>query len=192
MEAHFYKSDLDASNEAIRLITQWNAKKLIDRMIQVNLPEVWTFDAGSGAWAGRKVLQEPFIQKYQKFNSNSGWSDDSIPWARVMQALSHFSYHTSGGQTLLCDLQGGVYQDGVVLTDPVVMSQTRAFGPTDLGAEGISTFFAHHVCNEYCKSGWCRPRDQTRYYARTAGTTMEHVVPTRRSRPLMTMGAVYE
>ena len=39
--------------------------------------------------------------------------------------LSHYSYHVSNGAYLLCDLQGGVYKDGVVLTDPVVMSVTQ-------------------------------------------------------------------
>lgn len=187
MEAHYYDTDIHASKEAIRLITTWNSKNLIDRMIKVNLPEVWTFAPDcSAAWAGKKVLQEPFIENYQKFNSNTGWADDSLPWPRVMQALSHYTYHTSNGQSLLCDLQGGVYSNGVVLTDPVVMSTTRAYGPTDLGSNGISTFFAHHKCNEYCRAEWKRPRNQTPYYSRTAGTTMEHNVPTRQSRQPMT------
>ena len=194
LEAHFYDTDIDASKEAIRLIAKWNAKKLINRMVQVNLPEVWTFEPNARAsWAGKKVLQEPFIQEYQKFNSNTGWADDSLPWPRVMQALSHFTYHSSNGQSLLCDLQGGVYSNGVVLTDPVVMSTNQAFGPTDLGSKGISTFFAHHVCNEYCRGEWRRPRNQTPYYAKTDGTTMEHNVPSRQSRPQMSafaMGAI--
>jgi len=31
---------------------------------------------------------------------------------QVMQALSHFSYHKSGGQMVLCDLQGGMMSRG--------------------------------------------------------------------------------
>jgi len=181
MESHFYDTDIAASEQAVFLIAKWNAKRLIDKMIKINMPEVWTFDLHIGSFSGRKVLQEPFIENYQKFNSNTGWSDDSLPWPRVMQALSHFSYHISNGQNLLCDLQGGVYQDGAILTDPVVMSIGREFGPTDLGATGISSFFAHHQCNEFCHSDWCKPRNQTPYYSKTAGTTMEHV-PTRNSR----------
>ena len=188
MESAFYDNDLKTSNEAIRLITKWNEAKLINRIVKVNLPEVWTFTGGGREWVGRKVLEEPFIENYQKFNSNSGWADDSIPWARVMQALSHFSYHASGGTTLLCDLQGGVYNDGA---DPVIMSNTSAFGPTDLGPRGISSFFSSHVCNGYCRSQWLLPRDQTRYHARTSRTSMEHV-PIRPSRPDMSMGHIPE
>jgi hypothetical protein len=33
-----------------------------------------------------------------------------------MQALSHYSYHKSGGQLVLCDLQGGLTSQGAVLT----------------------------------------------------------------------------
>ena len=185
MESHFYDTDLAACNQAIHLITKWNAKRFVDRMIKINLPEVWTFDSNSGRnWAGRKVLQEPFIEQYQKFNSNTGWSDDSLPWPRVMQALSHFTYHVSNGQNLLCDLQGGIYSDGAVLTDPVVMSVNREYGPTDLGSTGISSFFSHHQCNEFCRSEWRKPRDRQQYHSKTAGTTMEHV-PTRHSRAPM-------
>ena len=71
-----------------------------------------------------------------------------------MQALSHNSYHISVGKYLLCDLQGGVYKDGVVLTNPVIMSRTEgAYGPTDLGPDGIKSFFANYKMNEYCHFG---------------------------------------
>ena len=191
VESHFYDADLKASDEAIRMVTMWNAKGLINRIVRVNKPEVWTFDhTSSASWVGRKVLQEPFITDYQKFNSNTGWSDDSIPWSRVMQALSHFSYHFSNGQTLLCDLQGGIYQDGIVLTDPVVMSPTPgAYGPTDLGPNGMSTFFFHHKCNEFCRVDWRKPNHQAPYFARTAGTSMQHV-PTQPSRRIMSGMAI--
>ena len=186
MESHFYRTDLASSEEAICIVTKWNSQKLIDRMVRVNKPEVWTFDYDAHSpWSKKKVLQEPFITDYQKFNSNSGWSDDSIPWSRVMQALSHFSYHFSNGRALLCDLQGGIYQDGVVLTDPVVMSPIAGqYGPTDLGPDGISTFFYHHQCNEFCSSGWRTPSHRAQYYLRTVNTTMDHV-PTRHTRQPM-------
>ena len=34
----------------------------------------------------------------------------------------------------LRDLQGGVYRDGVVLLDPVILSRDRQYGVTALGA----------------------------------------------------------
>ena len=84
--------------------------------------------------AGQKVLVEPHIANFRKFNSNTGKADNAH---EIIQALSHFSYHQSGGQMCLCDLQGG--QDGhqYVLSDVVLLSITRQFGATDLGQPGI-------------------------------------------------------
>jgi len=80
--------------------------------------------------------------------------------AAAAQALSHFSYHVTAGELVLCDLQGGWSADrGFVLTDPVILSSNgkRAYGPTDLSEAGISTFFARHKCNQFCKQHWRKP-----------------------------------
>lgn len=192
LEDEFFEKDLDAVRRSIDIITEWNRMGFVDKIVKINQPQIWTFDRTWRDFANRKVLQEPFIQKYQKFNSNTGWADDSIPWSRVMQALSHYSYHFTNGECLLCDLQGGVYNNGIVLTDPVIMSRERAFGPTDLGAKGMHTFFATHKCNEFCRSSWKKILHPTKYYTPRKGSTMEHV-PTQRSRPKMSiMGAIGE
>eukprot|EP00959_Pyramimonas_sp_CCMP1952_P322136 6740686-Pyramimonas_sp.AAC.2 len=110
-----------------------------------------------------------------------------------MQALSHFSYHVStGGNVLLCDVQGGVYSDGCILTDPAILSRTQSYGPTDLGIRGISSFFSKHTCNKYCLKQWQLPRDRTPYFAAQQGSSMiQHgaaapYVPTCTSRPPLT------
>ena len=97
-----------------------------------------------------------------------------------MQALSHYSYHISSGALLLCDLQGGIYADGAVLTDPVLMSQDERYGPTDLGRDGNVNFCSHHVCGEYCRADWTRPRGTSvaMTYVPVAHTTMRHTGPT--------------
>lgn len=93
---------------------------------------------------------------------------------QAMQALSHYSYHTSGGQVLLCDLQGGILPDGsgIVLTDPVILSRDRSYGVTDLGPEGMSTFFSRHVCNVFCHPLWKKSSDKRAYFGAYAGTSM--------------------
>jgi Alpha-kinase family len=103
-----------------------------------------------------------------------------------MQALSH-SYHTTGGAYALCDLQGGTYRDGVVLTDPVVMSHDNRYGATDLGPNGITAFFSRHVCNAFCRPEWMRPKlRQVPAIPARKGTSMmnsrgEMLVPSRKS-----------
>jgi hypothetical protein len=71
------------------------------------------------------------------------------PWITV-----DFSYHITGGNHVLCDLQGGIYQYMIVLSDPVILSRTRQYGVTDLGPAGISSFFSQHSCNKYCRPHW--------------------------------------
>ena len=167
-EADYFKHDLAVVEKSAEIVEQFN--RALDVQIQVNIPQVWEFTLNE-----EKNLVEPYIKNFRKFNSNTGWNDSESAWPRIMQALSHFSYHVTGGAFVLCDLQGGLYKDGAILTDPVLLSRDRRFGPTDLGPHGISTFFAHHRCNEYCSATWTQPRSRACYYEATAGTTMEHV-----------------
>ncbi|CAJ1948321.1 unnamed protein product [Cylindrotheca closterium] len=189
-EDSYYEADLRTAKKCIQIISRFNKDRCIDRIVRVNLPEVWEIEAGHPL-SGTKVLQEPYIKKYQKFNSNSGWKADGFEWGRAMQALSLYSYHITGGKYLLCDLQGGVYKDGVILTDPVIMSRNKgAYGPTDLGPDGIKSFFANFEVNEYCQSYWRLPKKTKKVYKARKGTTMHHV-GTRVSRQPMTHGGHY-
>jgi hypothetical protein len=162
----FVHHDLRSVEVAARLINQWNQAGFIDKVIRLNVPEVW-----NGGPDG-KFLCEPYIENFTKFNSNTGWTPHSNDSGDlVMQALSHYSYHISSGMYLLCDLQGGIYRDGAILTDPVIQSRHQEFGPTDLGPAGISTFFSNHSCNEFCRANWTQPRDSRSYYKAYIGST---------------------
>jgi hypothetical protein len=172
-EEAFFAVELDVVNRAVKTVKKFNAMRFVDKDISCNVPQVWTYV--DCEMEGAMTLIDCYIENFEKFNSNSGWSGDGTPWHEVMQALSHFSYHSSGGFMVLCDLQGGVYSDGVVLTDPVVMSRTRQFGPTDLGAEGISTFFARHKCNKFCRASWAKPARPEVHFPLSVGTSMIHV-----------------
>lgn len=171
-ESEFYDQDIKAMNKAVELVAQWNERGFIEQLVRVNVPQVWTYLDNASGLAGRKVLCEPFIENYSKFNSNTGWADSSTPWPQVMQALSHYSYHVSNRNYLLCDVQGGIYSNSVVLTDPAILSQTKEFGVTDLGPHGISSFFSQHRCNKFCKSHWLKPTDRMQYFQPQPGTSM--------------------
>jgi hypothetical protein len=155
-------SEEKVTEKAISLVSKFNEKGIIGDRIMVNECAIWD---------GDRV--EPFIHHYRKFNSNSGWaSRDSSQLNRVMQALSHFTYHVSGGNFLLCDLQGGAINGGAILTDPTIQSRTLGgYGPTDLGVAGISSFFQTHECNEYCREEWTSPRHTEDYFDDTCSST---------------------
>ncbi|XXH04755.1 hypothetical protein Hte_011177 [Hypoxylon texense] len=186
-EADYFTLDIKAIDKALEIVNRFNQLNIVNKSVKINVPAVWAFTTDSAGWAEQHALIEPFIQNYQKFNSNTGWSDESRAWGMVMQALSHFSYHVSGGNFVLCDLQGGIYQHEVVLSDPVILSRNREYGVTDLGPDGISSFFSQHSCNNYCRSNWTQPTNPVCIFRPVAGTAMmRHNVPTRRSRPLET------
>lgn len=168
-EAEAFDHDIDAIQQAIDIVRAWNERECVQ--VRVNKGTVWVF-ISDDEWKDRKSIVEPYIKNFQKFNSNTGWADNESDWARSMQALSHFSYEFSKGQILLCDLQGGVYQNEIILSDPVILSRKRRFGPADLGVAGISSFFRRHCCNEYCSKKWRKPREKYAVYDASSSTEM--------------------
>lgn len=153
-------------DKAIILIERFNDVDVWHVAVYLNMPTIFKTPKG------RPGLVEPFIRQFEKYNSNSGWVPDShADRYLAMQALSHFSYHSSGGQFVLCDLQGGRFNKGLALTDPVILSNNRRFGPTDLGREGMLAFFSQHECNQYCMSHWQRPRGRSAVVTTRKGTS---------------------
>jgi len=65
------------------------------------------------------------------------------------------------------------------------MSKTGSYGMTDLGNDGIRTFFARHSCNEYCRRDWARPGVKVKTFTKKRGTTMlpDRINGQPRSRP---------
>eukprot|EP00415_Alexandrium_ostenfeldii_P003594 UN3594 len=119
-------------------------------MFYLNDAQVWTAMDGSG----EKKLIEPWLPgNFKKFNSNTGWVDDS---SRLTEALSHFSYDYTNGACLLCDLQGTTHDTHYLLTDPAVHSLEQNFGATDGGPAAMKSFFSRHRCNHLCKLHWAR------------------------------------
>ena len=71
------------------------------------------------------------------------YKEINVSW--TMQALSHYSYHFSDGERLVCDLQGGYYGDNYILTDPIKAA---------LAYPEYSTASRIEFGNEECFVGW--------------------------------------
>lgn len=183
-EESYFQQELDICDATALIVDAFNQQQHINRTIYVNTPAVWEQTGGGFSnTIGQKLLVEPMIENFEKFNSNSGWvSATGAAWADAMQALSHFSYHFSGGSKLFCDVQGGVYSNGFILTDPVIMTQAGGFGPADLGPDGIRSFFARHKCNKFCKADWSRPRHTGGPLLPATKGSLMMALPTRQSR----------
>jgi hypothetical protein len=106
-EARYFQEELNIVRDAERIVAAFNKTGVLGtKRVRVNIPTIATLCA-----SGAHYLVEPFIQNFQKFNSNSGWADTSTGAGQAMQALSHFSYHCTKRELLLCDVQGGIYPE---------------------------------------------------------------------------------
>jgi Alpha-kinase family len=177
LETDFYNHDFQIASKAIQFAEHWNAWCPRGKEILVTHGDVMNIN-------GNNYLVEPLIRYFQKYTSNNGWIADAGWEGEAMEAFSHYTYHKSGGNMIVCDLQGRYRHDfrndsrcRFELTDPAVCSRSRSYGVTDMGEKGIESFFANHVCNQFCSSdnsarSWQRPRHATRWFESNSGTSM--------------------
>jgi len=169
----WFDKEVAGAQRAAGLIDRFNKEGTAPRRVKVriNIPSV---RETRSTYTNDTWLVEPLIHNWTKFNSNTGYfKRDAGEVHDVMQALSHFSYHASSGQFVVCDLQGGVYRDGVILSDPIILSrQPESYGGGDLGPKGISTFFSRHRCNRFCMDSWQMPRDTNCYFQQQEGSSL--------------------
>jgi Alpha-kinase family len=179
LETEFYQADYQVADRAIEYAEGWNAMCESGKEILMTKGDI--MELGS-----TKYLVEPLIRYFTKFTSNNGWiaSVDDEGWeVLAMEAFSHYTYHRSGGQLIVCDLQGRYRSNPYnnkpksrfELTDPAICSRRRMYGPTDLGEKGIESFFANHCCNQFCHADgkhWSSPRAQQNWFVRTSATSM--------------------
>jgi len=125
-EDAYWAKDVAVVEKALDIVKMWNEAAIIGAPVKVNRAEVWIGITANNK--GQKFLVEPFIEHWQKWNSNSGWALKEDGYSQVMQALSHFSFHASRGQAVLCDLQGSIYKDAIVISDPAILSRERSYG----------------------------------------------------------------
>lgn len=173
LEKDFFQSDFKVADKAIQYAEDWNTFCESDETILITRGDVHTIGR-------RKYLVEPMIRNFTKFTSNNGWISDDEGWhGEALEAYSHYTYHRSGERLIVCDLQGrhkgGRFENSksrFELTDVAVCSRDAKYGPTDLGEKGIDSFFKSHVCNQFCKKSWARPKRTRQWFPKSSSTSM--------------------
>ena len=169
-ENEYFAKDFKIINKTVYYAEKWNDFCQEGYEVLVNKGDIHQSNSGI------QYLVEPYIRYFEKFTSNSGWiGDTDYADVRAMAAFSHFTYYMSNGTELVCDLQGRHRNDRrkrrFELTDPAICSISRKYGPTDLGWDGIESFFANYDSdNEFTQSHWSRPYGRQRLRL-TKGTT---------------------
>mmetsp|Transcript_19896 Transcript_19896/g.41727 ORF Transcript_19896/g.41727 Transcript_19896/m.41727 type:complete len:220 (-) Transcript_19896:459-1118(-) len=115
IESDYFRHDFQIADKAIQYAEEWNQFCDSDETILITKGDVHTI-------GGKKYLVEPLIRYFKKFTSNNGWISDDGSWtSEAMEAFSHFTYHRSGGNLIVCDLQ-------VCLISIVIPWRKRFFG----------------------------------------------------------------
>ena len=174
MESEFFAKDFEIADRTIRSAEGWNDFCQYGKEILVSKRSIHY----SNSYI--KYLVKPLIRHYDKYTSNTGWIGNTNNWqVRCMEAFTHYTYHESGGQLIVCDIQGRYKhtryskdKSRFELSDPAICSRRRLYGPTDLGEKGIDSFFSNHVCNEFCNSGWNKPNRPHQWFPLSKGTSM--------------------
>jgi len=178
LENEFFRYDYQIADRAIEFAEQWNSFCESKKELLMTKGDIMTI-------GHKKYLVEPLIRYFTKYTSNNGWiaSESNGGWkVHAMEAFSHYTYHKSGGQMIVCDLQGRYRYDRYnsskcrfELTDPAICSRRRNYGPTDLGEKGIESFFANHKCNQFCHANgtrWSSPRTPKSWFEKSSNTSM--------------------
>mmetsp|Transcript_9 Transcript_9/g.20 ORF Transcript_9/g.20 Transcript_9/m.20 type:complete len:818 (+) Transcript_9:123-2576(+) len=82
---------------------------------------------------------------YVKWSNNWDFVDDS---RNTPHAFSHYTYHESGGDLVVIDVQG----IGNVFTDPQIHTRDMRLSRGDLGPQGIEAFCRSHKCSSLCRA----------------------------------------
>ena len=100
------------------------------------------------------VMQEFVGGKFEKYNTNNGIVCSDPAHSDLMQAFSHFTYVKSEESILICDLEGVVSGNRVLLTDPAIHNRVPPgkYGPTNSGFLGMRRFFFSHECKSICRN----------------------------------------
>lgn len=98
------------------------------------------------------VFEELLEGEFKTFVTTDGMAKEI--GCGILDSFSHFTYHQSGGQFVVCNLKGVKdEEDGnFKLTNPDIHSMAGNFGSKDKGKVGIKRFFKNHVCTNICNN----------------------------------------
>ncbi|CAG8978134.1 hypothetical protein HYALB_00013017 [Hymenoscyphus albidus] len=154
------KEEINILNIAQILIDGFNDERVIPYKVLLNRFEIWDARIAKGGFQASSsdlrrdgdflMMVEPFIENYEKWMTNLDAPKPKGNKYDAIQALSHWSYHATDGQYMICDLQGGIVERDKYgrkqettwyISDPVIMTRrSGGLGGFDFGTEGMIKF----------------------------------------------------
>lgn len=138
-----YEGDMMSQAFAKYMANEFNKK--VKNPLQFVQAQLLSVVSASSRQEGSVMCVEPYMPgKYVKQTNNSNYVGKD---SELAQAFSHFTWHYSGGDMMVTDIQGV----RGTLTDPQIHCAKNVFGRGNLGTEGMDAFFMVHKCGETCK-----------------------------------------
>eukprot|EP01114_Cavostelium_apophysatum_P024248 TRINITY_DN9431_c0_g1_i1.p1 TRINITY_DN9431_c0_g1~~TRINITY_DN9431_c0_g1_i1.p1 ORF type:complete len:819 (-),score=201.46 TRINITY_DN9431_c0_g1_i1:14-2446(-) len=139
------KENMETLHIAKAFAENFNEKASLDKKLDYVDGKILTLES-----KGTMMVEEVLAGVFIKFNNNGGHVHETKNGAP--QAFSHFTYHISSSDLLIVDIQGVKTPRGYQLTDPAIQSKnTKKYGSSNMGENGIADFFKTHRCNQICR-----------------------------------------
>jgi hypothetical protein len=128
------------------------AKPIVAKIYENPLPEK-IFDLSEYLRKGTEIILKPVVSKKTKLSNNP-----------IISAFSHFSYHNSDGNYLICPVEGDIDGNDFYLAVPNVHKHhirnykgscrngNSQYNLKNHGSVGIALFFSHHICTKLCEN----------------------------------------
>eukprot|EP00479_Gromia_sphaerica_P007132 TRINITY_DN2266_c0_g1_i1.p1 TRINITY_DN2266_c0_g1~~TRINITY_DN2266_c0_g1_i1.p1 ORF type:complete len:250 (-),score=45.92 TRINITY_DN2266_c0_g1_i1:122-871(-) len=125
-------------------------RELVGKPIEFNTIRMIQFPIREG---NDCYMMEPYLDaKFERFSNNAEYLNPA-PEFEIFQTFTHWTYIATNKKMMIVDLEGAVFVNKYVLTDPAIHAVDKLrFGKTNLGAKGMETFLKVHKCGNLCQS----------------------------------------
>ncbi|KAG0555935.1 hypothetical protein KC19_11G014000 [Ceratodon purpureus] len=152
-----YWAQMEVQSVSAHMANEFNRRTSnMKNVKRVEFTEVTTLEVGTGANVKYYNMESLLEGEWLRYSNNGGYVN-TMDYAAVLQAFTHWTHERSRGLLMVTDLQGVRIEnsDGenvFNLCDPAIhCTDVLRFTRTNLGAEGFKLFFDTHKCNDVCE-----------------------------------------
>jgi hypothetical protein len=152
-----YLAQMEVQSVAAQMAEEFNNRTSNFKNVKkVEFTQVTTLEVGSGPTRKFYNMEEVLEGTWIRYSNNGGYVN-TLDYAAVLQAFTHWTHERSRGLLMVNDLQGirqkNEHGESVFrLCDPAIhCTDVMRFTRTNLGLEGFKLFFDTHKCNDVCK-----------------------------------------
>ncbi|KAG0564826.1 hypothetical protein KC19_8G143000 [Ceratodon purpureus] len=152
-----YWAQMEVQSVSAHMANEFNNITLnMKNVKKVEFTQVTTLEVGSGPNVKYFNMESLLEGEWLRYSNNGGYVN-TLDYAAVLQAFTHWTHERSRGLLMVTDLQGvrmmnSFGENVFCLCDPAIhCTDVLRFTRTNLGSEGFKLFFDTHKCNDVCE-----------------------------------------